>query len=213
MPAEPTYVIVGASMAGAKAAETLREEGFGGSIVLEDQGQIGGDAAVFGGGVRLDRNVKVGGDVSVFGGQVRRDPSSVVGGDITNFHGAFWMILIFALPLILLGGILALIVLLVRRMTRRSVPASTTRTAPPTPGSSTRSCRRMPWPAPPRPRRSGGPVSPETPTAARFACAGAIASAGWPKPSRPTAVGPSGHPAHERPRRSTVVASVPVSPA
>src|SRR5689334_24588983 len=34
MPAEPTFVIVGASMAGAKAAETLREEGFGGSIVL-----------------------------------------------------------------------------------------------------------------------------------------------------------------------------------
>jgi 3-phenylpropionate/trans-cinnamate dioxygenase ferredoxin reductase component len=31
---EPTFVIVGASMAGAKAAETLREEGFGGSIVL-----------------------------------------------------------------------------------------------------------------------------------------------------------------------------------
>jgi 3-phenylpropionate/trans-cinnamate dioxygenase ferredoxin reductase subunit len=34
MPGEPTFVIVGASMAGAKAAETLREEGFGGSIVL-----------------------------------------------------------------------------------------------------------------------------------------------------------------------------------
>jgi len=34
MPAEPTYVIVGASMTGAKAAETLREEGFGGGIVL-----------------------------------------------------------------------------------------------------------------------------------------------------------------------------------
>ena len=34
MPAEPTFVIVGASMTGAKAAETLREEGFGGSIVL-----------------------------------------------------------------------------------------------------------------------------------------------------------------------------------
>jgi len=31
---EPTYVIVGAAMAGAKAAETLREEGFGGSVVL-----------------------------------------------------------------------------------------------------------------------------------------------------------------------------------
>src|SRR5437868_4524380 len=34
MPAEPSYVIVGASLTGAKAAETLREEGFGGSIVL-----------------------------------------------------------------------------------------------------------------------------------------------------------------------------------
>ena len=34
MPAEPSYVIVGASLAGAKAAQTLREDGFGGSILL-----------------------------------------------------------------------------------------------------------------------------------------------------------------------------------
>ncbi len=34
MPAESTFVIVGASLAGAKAAETLRAEGFDGSIVL-----------------------------------------------------------------------------------------------------------------------------------------------------------------------------------
>ena len=34
MPAEPVFVIVGASLAGAKAAETLREEGFGGAVVL-----------------------------------------------------------------------------------------------------------------------------------------------------------------------------------
>jgi NADPH-dependent 2,4-dienoyl-CoA reductase/sulfur reductase-like enzyme len=34
MPAEQSYVIVGASLAGAKAAETLREEGFGGQITL-----------------------------------------------------------------------------------------------------------------------------------------------------------------------------------
>lgn len=34
MPAEPAYVIVGASLTGAKAAETLRDEGFGGPIVL-----------------------------------------------------------------------------------------------------------------------------------------------------------------------------------
>jgi NADPH-dependent 2,4-dienoyl-CoA reductase/sulfur reductase-like enzyme len=34
MPAEPACVIVGASLAGAKAAETLREEGFAGPVVL-----------------------------------------------------------------------------------------------------------------------------------------------------------------------------------
>jgi 3-phenylpropionate/trans-cinnamate dioxygenase ferredoxin reductase subunit len=34
MPAEPVYVIVGASLAGAKAAETLRSEGFGGQVIL-----------------------------------------------------------------------------------------------------------------------------------------------------------------------------------
>jgi NADPH-dependent 2,4-dienoyl-CoA reductase/sulfur reductase-like enzyme len=34
MPEGPVYVIIGASLAGAKAAETLRGEGFGGSIVL-----------------------------------------------------------------------------------------------------------------------------------------------------------------------------------
>jgi NADPH-dependent 2,4-dienoyl-CoA reductase/sulfur reductase-like enzyme len=37
MPAEPAYVIVGASLAGAKAAETLREEGFAGQVVLIGQ--------------------------------------------------------------------------------------------------------------------------------------------------------------------------------
>ena len=34
MPEKPTHVIVGASLAGAKAAEALREEGFEGRIVL-----------------------------------------------------------------------------------------------------------------------------------------------------------------------------------
>src|ERR671921_1927771 len=34
MTSDQTYVIVGASLAGAKAAETLREEGFAGRVVL-----------------------------------------------------------------------------------------------------------------------------------------------------------------------------------
>jgi NADPH-dependent 2,4-dienoyl-CoA reductase/sulfur reductase-like enzyme len=40
MPAEPAFVIIGASLAGAKAAETLREEGFTGSIVLIGAEQV-----------------------------------------------------------------------------------------------------------------------------------------------------------------------------
>ena len=39
MPTDPTYLIVGASLCGAKAAETLREEGFGGRVIL-----LGGEA-------------------------------------------------------------------------------------------------------------------------------------------------------------------------
>jgi 3-phenylpropionate/trans-cinnamate dioxygenase ferredoxin reductase subunit len=34
MPANHPYVIVGAMLTGAKAAETLREEGFDGAVVL-----------------------------------------------------------------------------------------------------------------------------------------------------------------------------------
>ena len=34
MPTDQTFVIVGASLAGAKAAETLRDEGFDGHVVL-----------------------------------------------------------------------------------------------------------------------------------------------------------------------------------
>ena len=38
MTSDQTHVIVGASLAGAKAAETLREEGFDGRVVLVGRG-------------------------------------------------------------------------------------------------------------------------------------------------------------------------------
>jgi len=97
---------------------------FGGSIVVEDQGEIGGDVTTFGGGVRLDKEARLGGDLTVIGGQIRRDPASSVAGDVTNFAGSIWLFLIFGLPLVILGGIIALIVLLVRRLMQPSLPAT-----------------------------------------------------------------------------------------
>ena len=97
---------------------------FGGSVVVEDQGEINGDATVFGGDVRMEKQVKIGGDVTVFGGRIRRDPASTVGGDVTNMGGPGWIFLIFLAPLVFLGAFVALIVWLVRRLMRPSVPAA-----------------------------------------------------------------------------------------
>jgi hypothetical protein len=97
---------------------------FAGRVTIEEQGQVNGDATVFGAGIRLDKEARVAGDVTVFGGELRRDPAASVGGDITNFSGPVWLVLIFGLPLIVLGAFIALIVWMVRRLTRPSVPAT-----------------------------------------------------------------------------------------
>jgi len=95
----------------------------GGNVVVEEDGSVGGDATVFGGGVRLEKTAKIGGDVTIFGGNIRRDPESQVGGDITNFSGGLWLPLMVALPLIFIGAIVALIIWLVRRLTRTGAVA------------------------------------------------------------------------------------------
>jgi len=94
---------------------------FGGSIVVEGQGEIGGDTTTFGGSVRLDKDAKVH-DVTVFGGQVHRDAAATVLGDVTNFGGAGWLVLVFGLPLVIFGAVIALIVWLVRRLMRPALP-------------------------------------------------------------------------------------------
>lgn len=91
---------------------------FGGSIILQDQAEVGTDANVFGGGIRLEPGAKVDGDVTVFGGKIERDPAAVIAGSVTNFSGGLWMFLIFVLPLMIFGGLVTLIVLLIRRLTR-----------------------------------------------------------------------------------------------
>ena len=97
---------------------------FAGSIIVDDGGEVAGDVTDFGSGVRLGRDAKVSGDLTVFGGPVRRDPAASVGGDITNFSSSFWLLLIFGLPLVILGAIVALIIWLVRRFMRPSVPVA-----------------------------------------------------------------------------------------
>ena len=74
----------------------------------------------------MDAGAKVDGDAVVFGGHLRRDPAATVGGDVTNFGGSFWLVLIFGLPFAILGAFIALVVWLVRMLTRSSVPAPAT---------------------------------------------------------------------------------------
>jgi hypothetical protein len=97
---------------------------FGGSIVVEEQGQVGGDATTFGGDIRIAKEVKVGGDVTVFGGRIRRDPAASVGGDVTTMGGPGWIVLIFLFPLLFLAAFIALLVWIIRRIMRPSVPAA-----------------------------------------------------------------------------------------
>ena len=97
---------------------------FGGSIVIEDQAQVSGSATTFGGDFRIDKAAKVAGDVTVFGGRMRRDPESAIGGDVTNMGGHGWIFLIFLMPLIILGALVGLLIWVIRRLLRPSVPAA-----------------------------------------------------------------------------------------
>ena len=96
---------------------------FGGSVTVEDQAQVGGDVSIFGGDARLDRGVRVAGDVSVFGGQIHRDPQAAIGGDLTLFGGHGWLLPILATPIVLLALLVALVVWIVQRARRPSLPA------------------------------------------------------------------------------------------
>jgi len=105
---------------GGKAAGDVTA--FGGSIIVEDQGEIGGDTTAFGGGIRLARDTTVSGDVTVFGGRIQRDPAATVGGDVTAMGGPGWILLIFVLPCVFLGLLIALIVVVIRRLLRPKIP-------------------------------------------------------------------------------------------
>jgi hypothetical protein len=47
-----------------------------------------------------------------------------VNGDVTASSGSVWLLVLFGLPLVLLGGFIALIVFLIRRFTLPGVPVA-----------------------------------------------------------------------------------------
>jgi cytoskeletal protein CcmA (bactofilin family) len=94
----------------------------GGSIVIEGQGQVSGDVTAIAGNARLDKEAKVAGDVTVIGGELRRDPEASVSGDVTAMGGHGWMVPILVAPFVILGMLVALVVWLVQRARRPSLP-------------------------------------------------------------------------------------------
>lgn len=96
----------------------------GGSILIEDQGGVDGDATTVGGSLRVGDGVKVGGDATVVGGDLRRGQGSQIGGDVTNVGGSAWVPVVLLIPFLFLGLLIALVVWLVHRARRPSLPAA-----------------------------------------------------------------------------------------
>jgi hypothetical protein len=101
-----------------------------GSVTLEGGAQVGQGVTVVLGNARLQNGTQIAGDVTVVGGTLRRDPQAMIAGDVTSMEGTAWMLLILLVPLLLLGGIVALIVWLVQR-NRRPTPVPAYSGGPP----------------------------------------------------------------------------------
>ena len=95
----------------------------GGSVVLEQGAQVRGGITTVLGNIRLQNGAGVGGDVVAVAGALRRDSQSTIGGGVTSLGGPGWSILIVVMPLLMLGGFIALIIWLIQR-NRRTAPVA-----------------------------------------------------------------------------------------
>jgi hypothetical protein len=97
-----------------------------GSVFAESGASIAGDVTAIGGNARLESGTQVTGDLTAIGGTLRRDPLASVAGNVATMGGHGWVFLIFLLPVLFLGGIIALIIWLIQRSRRpTTVPAYT----------------------------------------------------------------------------------------
>ncbi len=92
-----------------------------GSVFLEQGASIAGDVTVVGGNAHAESGTQVAGALTAVGGTLLRDPQAAVAGDVTTVGGGGWVFLIFLLPFVVLGGIVALIIWLIQR-SRRPAP-------------------------------------------------------------------------------------------
>jgi hypothetical protein len=92
-----------------------------GKIVLEQGSAVAGDVTAVAGDVRLQGGSQVAGDAVAVAGMVRRDSQSLVAGDVASLGGPGWTLLFLLLPLLFLGGIVALVIWLIQR-SRRNGP-------------------------------------------------------------------------------------------
>ena len=90
----------------------------GGSINIEAGVPVAGDVTAIGGDIRAQSGVAIGGDATAIAGAIRRQPDTQIGGDSTALEGKGWLFLIFVVPFIFLGAVLALIVWLARYLFR-----------------------------------------------------------------------------------------------
>jgi hypothetical protein len=95
---------------------------FFGSVVIEDHGQVNGEVTVFGADLRMDEAVKIAGDATVLGGEIRRGPQAIIQGEETVFAGRGWAVAILLLPFVIVGLLIALVVWLIQRSRRPSIP-------------------------------------------------------------------------------------------
>jgi hypothetical protein len=97
-----------------------------GSVIAEPGASIAGDVTTIAGNARVESGSQVAGDLTAVGGDLSRDPQAAVAGDVTTIGGHGWVFLIFLLPFVFLGGIVALIIWLIQRSRRPApIPAYT----------------------------------------------------------------------------------------
>ena len=91
-----------------------------GNVVLASGAEVAGDVTAVWGNVRTESGTQIAGDVTAVAGSVHRDPQSTLSGDVTALEGTKWLLAIIVPPMVILGGVIALIIWLVQRSRART---------------------------------------------------------------------------------------------